>query len=135
MSVESIVFNGTEVALVVRSTKTVTDGVEFFTRDEETLQLGMFGYRDGAVVEPHIHTIRERTITETHEIVFMQKGGMDVGFYDESGEKLGNVILNQGDAVLLLRGGHGFTAIGDVQVLEIKQGPYDGVNLDKTPLA
>ena len=40
-------------------------------------------------------------------------------------------ILNDGDVILLASGGHGFEALSDVDIVEVKQGPYAG-DLDKT---
>ena len=34
-------------------------------------------------------------------------------------------ILNEKDIVMLVEGGHGFKVIKDVEMLEVKQGPYN----------
>ena len=33
-------------------------------------------------------------------------------------------ILNKDDLIMLFRGGHGFKVIQDVEMIEVKQGPY-----------
>ena len=35
--------------------------------------------------------------------------------------------LNEGDIILLIEGGHSFEMLEDAVILEIKQGPYMGV--------
>ena len=35
-------------------------------------------------------------------------------------------LLNKGDIILLIKGGHGFSVIEDVKMIEVKQGPYAG---------
>ena len=40
-------------------------------------------------------------------------------------------VLEQGDVILLASGGHGFQVLEDLEMYEIKQGPYAGEN-DKT---
>lgn len=40
-------------------------------------------------------------------------------------------ILTVGDVILLADGGHGFEALEDLEIIEIKQGPFAG-NCDKT---
>jgi mannose-6-phosphate isomerase-like protein (cupin superfamily) len=35
-------------------------------------------------------------------------------------------ILNAGDLILLIRGGHGFKVLEDLEMFEVKQGPYAG---------
>jgi len=52
-------------------------------------------------------------------------------FYERSGKKVGSAILNSGDTILLLRGGHGFNILEDSKIIEVKQGPYYGVEEDK----
>lgn len=41
---------------------------------------------------------------------------------------LGSEFLNEGDLIMLIRGGHGFSVIEDLEMIEIKQGPYLGDN-------
>ena len=50
------------------------------------------------------------------------------------GKKIGSAILNSGDTVLLLTGGHGFNLLEDSKIIEVKQGPYGGVDEDKERL-
>ena len=40
-------------------------------------------------------------------------------------------MLEAGDVVLLIEGGHGFEVMEDVEMIEVKQGPYAGEQ-DKT---
>jgi len=40
-------------------------------------------------------------------------------------------ILNAGDVILLASGGHGFKVLDEVEMIEVKQGPYSG-EADKT---
>ena len=40
-------------------------------------------------------------------------------------------VINSGDIVLLFGGSHGFKILEDLEMIEIKQGPYVG-DLDKT---
>ena len=40
-------------------------------------------------------------------------------------------MLEAGDVALLIEGGHGFEVIEDVEMIEVKQGPYAGEQ-DKT---
>jgi len=40
-------------------------------------------------------------------------------------------ILNKGDVILLVNGGHGFEMLEKTEMIEVKQGPYVG-DKDKT---
>jgi hypothetical protein len=48
--------------------------------------------------------------------------------YDDDLTFLTTVALGPGDLALLLRGAHGFRMTDDTVLLEIKQGPYPGLD-------
>jgi len=50
---------------------------------------------------------------------------LQVNIYDLELEKINEVILNSGDAILLISGGHGIKTLQNTKFLEFKQGPYD----------
>jgi hypothetical protein len=49
-----------------------------------------------------------------------------VDFYDQQKNYLESRIVQAGDIVQLISGGHGFQVLDDLNMLEIKQGPYVG---------
>ena len=107
------------------------DGVFFFTPPEFSQQLGLLCHPQGKIIEPHIHNVVKREVQLTQEVLFIRKGILRVDFYDDQQDFLFNRILNTGDVILLASGGHGFEALSDVDIVEVKQGPYAG-ELDKT---
>ena len=54
-----------------------------------------------------------------------------VDFYDDIQTYLESRILCGGDVILLVSGGHGFEVLEDIEMIEVKQGPYAG-DQDKT---
>jgi hypothetical protein len=54
-----------------------------------------------------------------------------VDFYDDSRTYLESRILRAGDVILLTECGHGFEVLEELEMIEVKQGPYTGEN-DKT---
>jgi mannose-6-phosphate isomerase-like protein (cupin superfamily) len=67
----------------------------------------------------------------TQEVLFIKRGKLRVDFYDKNQIYLESYVLETGDAILLASGGHGFEVLEEVEVIEVKQGPYCGEN-DKT---
>jgi hypothetical protein len=53
-----------------------------------------------------------------------------VDFYTQSQNYLESRELEAGDVILLAAGGHGFEVMEDLEMIEVKQGPYAGP-LDK----
>lgn len=52
---------------------------------------------------------------------------MRVDFYSEDRVYLESRIAFEGDVVLLAYGGHGFKMLEDGEMIEVKQGPYCGM--------
>ena len=80
----------------------------------------------GKNIEPHVHNPIQREVTLTQEVLLIRKGKLRVDFYDGGRRYLESRILQSGDAILLASGGHGFHVIDDVEMIEVKQGPYAG---------
>ena len=48
-----------------------------------------------------------------------------MSFYDEKKKNIKkDKILKKNDIIMLFKGGHGFEVIKDVEIIEVKQGPY-----------
>jgi hypothetical protein len=128
--VESIKDGEVILAILVRSDYQ-KDGVEFFTPSDFSQQLAFMKHPKGKVIEPHIHNPIRREINTTKEVIFVRKGKLRVDFYSEVRAYLESRVLFPGDVILLASGGHGFEALEEVEMLEVKQGPYMG-EMDKT---
>lgn len=127
--IESIDIDGKKYAIVVRAGYQ-PGGTEFLTSSEDTLQLGYIVYGAGKSITPHLHRDVERRIQGTPEVLYVRSGKVCTTFYNSEKVRKGEVILNTGDVILLLEGGHGFYMLEDTVLMEIKQGPYFG-ELDK----
>jgi mannose-6-phosphate isomerase-like protein (cupin superfamily) len=88
----------------------------------------------GYVIEPHVHNKVQREVFYTQEVLLMKKGKVRVDFYDSQQCYLESRILETGDVILLASGGHGFQALEEIEMVEVKQGPYAGEG-DKTRFA
>lgn len=127
---EEITCNNKLIALIVRNNY-ASQGIEFFTPNEFSQQLASMGHPKGKVILPHVHNPVPREVQYTKEILIIKKGKLRVDFYDDNKNYLESRVLHSGDVILLAMGGHGFEVLEDVQMIEVKQGPYAG-ELDKT---
>jgi hypothetical protein len=128
--IERIEFEGTEFAIILRSGMPER-GIRFFTPPEFSQQLGCMRHPAGHLIEPHVHNPVRRAVHFTQEALFLRRGRLRVDFYSEAGAYLESRELSQGDVILLIRGGHGFEVLEEVDMVEVKQGPYVG-DADKT---
>jgi mannose-6-phosphate isomerase-like protein (cupin superfamily) len=106
-------------------------GIHFFTPDEFSQQLAFMNHPAGRVIPPHVHNPVHREVFYTQEVLFLKRGRLRVDFYDDDRNYLESRILEAGDVILLASGGHGFEALEEIEMIEVKQGPYAG-EADKT---
>jgi hypothetical protein len=85
----------------------------------------------GKLIAPHVHNPVPREVLFTQEVLLIRKGKLRVDFYDTEQHYCESRILHAGDVILLIQGGHGFEVLEDVEMIEVKQGPYVGDH-DKT---
>ncbi len=128
--VERIEWDGELLALVIRD-KYGTDGVNFVTSPESPLQLGVIQHKTGVKIKPHIHRDHARTIEKLQEVLHIDSGEVEAEFFDGKGNRVARAVLETGDTILLVSGGHGFNILKDSRIIEVKQGPYFGTSEDK----
>jgi hypothetical protein len=128
--IEQVINNDIVLSFIIRSNYHST-GIEFFTPNDFSQQLAYMNRQEGYVIPPHVHNIVQRKVRVTQEVLYIKSGKVRVDFYDDDKNYLESKVLNTGDVILLAYGGHGFQMIEKSEIIEIKQGPYDGDN-DKT---
>ena len=94
------------------------------TPDDLPLQLTLLNRPAGAQVRPHYHVNDRPPASETrHQVMVCLTGSARIGVYTMAGEHVVDVVLAQGDAVLLCEG-HAVETLEDgTRLLEVKQGP------------
>jgi len=128
--IEKVVYKEEEFALIVRNNYCKA-GVNFITSGHYSQQLAYMKHPAGKDIEAHVHNPVKREVQYTNEVLFIKKGKLRVDFFNDKQEYLDSRLLEQGDVILLIKGGHGFKVIEDVEIIEVKQGPYAGEG-DKT---
>jgi hypothetical protein len=80
----------------------------------------------------HIHNEVERKIIRTQEVLYIKKGSIKAQIYTLDEVFVKEIIVKEGDILVLLNSGHGYQILEDkTQVLEIKNGPYLGAEVDR----
>jgi mannose-6-phosphate isomerase-like protein (cupin superfamily) len=123
--IERIEHNGETPALIVRS-KYSKPGISFFTPNEFSQQLAYIRHPAGKVIAAHVHNPIPRHVTYTQDTLFIKRGRLRVDFFDDHQHYLESRELKVGDVVLLVKGGHGFEVLEELEMIEVKQGPYAG---------
>ena len=128
--IENITHHNQLLALIV-SHRYHEPGIHFFTSNELSQQLAYMCHPVGKVIQPHVHNPVPREVQYTQEVLFIKKGKLRVDFYNDQQQYLESRILVAGDVILLVTGGHGFEVLEEIEMIEVKQGPYVGEQ-DKT---
>ena len=122
--IEKIFHKNKMYALIVRSKFRKKSGINFFTSKEATQQFGYMKHKKNYLIMPHKHNKRLTKILITTEVIIIFKGILRVDFYSDKKKYLFSKKIYAGDIVMLVNGGHGFKVLKDVEMLEVKQGPY-----------
>ena len=128
--IEKIEFSGRLLALII-SHRYDIPGISFFTPNELSQQLAYMRHPAGKIIDPHVHNPVSREVQYTQETLMIKRGKLRVDFFDDQQNYLESRVLEGGDVILLVQGGHGFEVLEELEMFEVKQGPYVG-DQDKT---
>ena len=131
MEMEEIKSNDGKIIAIVVKKNFDENGINFVSKKEFPLQLGVNSYKKEIKIKPHFHIEKDIMINKIQEIVHIENGKVIVNLYDLSGKKFKSVMLSMGDTIFFVDGGHGFEILEDTKIIEVKQGPYFGKDKDK----
>ena len=130
MSHEIIEHRGTRYAEIIRGTARVQK-TRFYSPPESSFQFGLLAHEAGYQEPPHYHQEFERSVRDLQQMFVVQRGIVGVQLFDDEGGLIREVVLNSGDAIVLIHGAHAIRVIEDMQCISVKQGPFMGDAFDK----
>jgi hypothetical protein len=125
--VERIVADDRLLAYIIRR-EMEPDKTTFMTPESLTFQAGFIVYPANSQIARHVHKPIHRVLDGTSEMLLVKKGRCEVDFFTNDKKLVATRELRTGDVLLLVSGGHGFRLLEDTVFLEIKQGPYTGLD-------
>ena len=124
--VEHITSAGRPLAYIIRSGLAPSE-TTFVTPPEFKQQVGFVVYPEGGEIARHVHRPLERQLVGTSEVIVVRSGRCELDVYDDDHTLIATRELAVGDVMLMVGGGHGFRMLEDTVLLEVKQGPYTGL--------
>lgn len=124
--VDHILWNDQCIATIIRRDY-MPEETTFVSPDSYYQQLGFVVYPKDGVVARHSHLPLQRHLVGTPETLLIRKGRAEVELYGMDKSLLGTWVLEEGDMIQLVGGGHCFRCLLDTIFVEIKQGPYTGL--------
>ena len=125
--VEHISFEGKPLAYIIRS-EIAPKKTTFLTPSDFKQQVGFVVYPKGGEIQRHVHRPLERHLIGTSEVIVVRQGRCEIDIYNNQRQLVATEQLREGDILLMVDGGHGFRMLEDTVFLEIKQGPYTGLD-------
>ena len=125
--VEKIYFNDVPLAYIIRG-QLMPDKTTFLTPSDFNQQVGFVVYPAGGVIPRHVHRPLERHLVGTSEVLVVRQGHCEIDIYNDDRQLIATRELREGDIMLMVGGGHGFRVLEHTVLLEIKQGPYTGLD-------
>jgi hypothetical protein len=118
-----------ELCLIVRKSDRSKEpnSLSFFSNKEYPLQVGIWNhYNKSKQLRTHRHDSRATHMVKGfNELFYVEKGRVLVYVYDNWDRPWTKEVLEAGDILVQLSGGHGFELLDDdTIVLEVKNGPY-----------
>jgi hypothetical protein len=113
----------------------IKEGLSFFSENNDFIQVGAWRYEQGKNLLTHIHNFVKREINRTQEFILVVKGSVKASIYDDDENFIEDTVLNENEGLILFSGGHGYEILeDDTVVIEVKNGPYVGAELDRRRL-
>jgi mannose-6-phosphate isomerase-like protein (cupin superfamily) len=125
--IEKICFNDVPLAYIIRG-QLMPEKTTFLTPPDFNQQVGFVVYPAGGVIPRHVHRPLERHLVGTSEVLIVRQGRCEIDIYNDDRELVATRELREGDIMLMVGGGHGFRVLEHLVLLEVKQGPYTGLD-------
>jgi mannose-6-phosphate isomerase-like protein (cupin superfamily) len=129
--IEHIGKQGQPLAIIIRR-QYEPQATTFITPPEFKQQVGFVVHAGGDEIHRHTHRAIERHMVGTSEVLVVLRGRCEIDIYDDEHSLVHSAELRPGDIMLMVGGGHGFRMLEDTVFLEVKQGPYLGID-EKEP--
>lgn len=125
--VEQISSNGMPLVYIIRA-ELKPSRTTFLTPPEFKQQVCYVVYPEGGEIHRHLHRNLERQLFGTSEVLVVREGRCAMDIYNDQRELVATRELRAGDVTLMVAGGHGFRMHENTVLLEVKQGPYTGLD-------
>ena len=124
--------NGQECLAMIIRKNFGSYGSHFATSLENPLQIGVIERGAGDVISSHKHLpVQVDYCGVRQEFLHVMMGKVRVKVFDTEGRQVAERVLDQGDSLLQMSGGHGFNFEEPTRLIEVKLGPYSTKDNDK----
>ena len=130
MNYKRILYKKKLLAEVINSGTNVQT-TKFFSNKESSFQFGLFAHNKGFEEAPHFHKRITRKISDIQQVLFVQRGEVEIYFYNKIKKIVKKIRIKKGDAINIVSGIHSLKVLKKTQCLTVKQGPFISDKDDK----
>lgn len=128
------IFHGeTHVATILKPLK-APYGLSFVTDDDKFIQLGIWNWNKNKSLDAHYHNWFKREAYRTNEFVYVIKGKVKCNLFTEDGTFIDSFIIKKNEGIIQYAFAHEYKILKNSIIIESKNGPFLGVEKDKTLL-
>jgi hypothetical protein len=103
----------------------------FFSSPKSSFQFGFVAHKKGYSEAPHYHKKILRKINDLQQVLFVQKGKLEVMFYNKNKKLIKKIVIKKGDSINIIQGIHAIKMLENTQCVSVKQGPFISDKMDK----
>ena len=108
-----------------------SEKTRFFSDSKSSFQFGFVAHKKGYSENPHYHKKIKRKINDCQQVLFVQKGKIQVKFFNEKKKLIKNILIKKGDTINIVQGIHSIKILENAQCITVKQGPFFSEKMDK----
>ena len=120
--IEKILFKKKLFAIIIRGNYRNKKGVNFFTPNYTTQQIGYMNHKKDHIIKPHQHKNKLTKNLNTTETILLLKGILRVDFYNQKKKYLFSKVLKEKDIIML------------VHILLLGESEYSACQIDNADL-
>lgn len=120
--------DGDKTVAVILRASFVPNATTFITPPDSPQQIGLIVYPAESTIQAHVHLPIERHLVGTSEVILVRSGHAFVDIYSSERALIASREMWTGDVVMFHGCGHGFRITENTVLMEIKQGPYFGID-------
>ena len=94
------------------------------TDPKEPLQVLALKYPKSSYLKAHVHVSQKRITGCLQECLIIKKGKIKLDLYGPDKKFFKFIYLSRGDLFVLIHGGYGLHILQDVEIIEVKNGPF-----------
>ena len=128
--IQKFIYKNKVYAEVIRG-KVKSDRTRFFSDSKSSFQFGFVAHKKGYTENPHYHRKVKRIISDCKQVLFVQKGKIDVKFFNNKKKLIKKILIKKGDAMNIIQGIHLIRILENAQCITVKQGPFISDKMDK----